>query len=101
MNIRQATQFHWPNNWQQYPFPFIDGHFDSSFYPVAQWREASRLALGGFASKMGLASGPAITAMLLGNDNYQLIIIVSTVVMLLTAITIWVPAKLQDHVKTD
>ena len=58
-------------------------------------------ALGGFASKMGLASGPAITAMLLGKDNYQLIIIVSTIVMLLTAITVWIPARLQDHVKTD
>lgn len=58
-------------------------------------------ALGGFASKMGLASGPAITAMLLGEDNYELIIIVATVVMSLTAITIWVPAKLQDRVKTD
>ena len=58
-------------------------------------------ALGGFASKMGLASGPVITAMLLGKDNYQLIIIVSTIVMLLTAITVWIPARLQDHVKTD
>jgi len=58
-------------------------------------------AMGGFASKMGLASGPAITAMLLGEDNYELIIIVSTVVMLLTAITIWLPAKLQDRAKTD
>lgn len=46
MNIKQASQFHWPANWQQYPYPFIDGHFDSSLYPVAQWREASRLALG-------------------------------------------------------
>jgi hypothetical protein len=43
----------------------------------------------------------AITAMLLGKDNYQLIIVVSTVVMLLTAITIWILAKLQDHAKTD
>lgn len=33
-------------NWQQYPYPFIDGHFDNSLYPVAEWREASRLALG-------------------------------------------------------
>ena len=32
-------------NWQQYPYPFIDGHFDNSLYPVAEWREASRLAL--------------------------------------------------------
>ncbi len=58
-------------------------------------------AMGGFASKMGLASGPVITAMLLGKDNYELIIIIATIVMLLTAITIWIPAKLKDNVKTD
>lgn len=40
------TDFHWPSDWQQYPFPFIDGHFDASLYPAGQWREASRLALG-------------------------------------------------------
>ena len=33
-------------NWQQYPYPFIDGHFDNSLFPVTEWREASRLALG-------------------------------------------------------
>ncbi len=33
-------------NWNQYPFPFIDGKFDSSLFPLAEWREASRLALG-------------------------------------------------------
>jgi GntR family transcriptional regulator/MocR family aminotransferase len=38
--------FRWPADWQQHPFPFIDGYFDSSLYPTAQWREASRLALG-------------------------------------------------------
>jgi GntR family transcriptional regulator/MocR family aminotransferase len=32
-------------NWNQYPFPFIDGKFDSSLFPLAEWREASRLAL--------------------------------------------------------
>jgi hypothetical protein len=30
-------------------------------------------AMGGFASKMGLASGPALAAMMLGEDNYVLI----------------------------
>ena len=35
-----------PHNWQQYPYPFIDGQFDQSLYPVREWREASRLALG-------------------------------------------------------
>ena len=38
--------FHWPSDWQQYPYPFIDGHFDPSLYPATQWREANRLALG-------------------------------------------------------
>jgi len=46
LNTQLENQFHWPSDWQKYPFPFIDGHFDSSLYPAAQWREASRLALG-------------------------------------------------------
>lgn len=32
-------------NWRQYPYPFIDGVFDASLFPVAEWREASRQAL--------------------------------------------------------
>ena len=35
-----------PPNWQQFPYPFIEGQFDHSLYPVKEWREASRLALG-------------------------------------------------------
>jgi len=46
LKTRTDAQFHWPSNWQTYPYPFIDGHFDSSLYPASQWREASRLALG-------------------------------------------------------
>jgi GntR family transcriptional regulator/MocR family aminotransferase len=34
-----------PPNWRQYPFPFIDGKFESSLFPLAEWREANRLAL--------------------------------------------------------
>ncbi|MDH3434929.1 MAG: GntR family transcriptional regulator, partial [Gammaproteobacteria bacterium] len=33
-------------NWRHYPFPFIDGKFDSSLFPLTEWREANRLALG-------------------------------------------------------
>jgi len=58
-------------------------------------------ALGGFASKMGLASGPVVTAMLLGEDNYELIVMVATVVMVLSAITIWMPAMRQDKVSPE
>jgi GntR family transcriptional regulator/MocR family aminotransferase len=43
---RSPISFQWPADWQQHPYPFIDGYFDSSLYPGAQWREASRLALG-------------------------------------------------------
>ena len=32
-------------NWDQYPYPFIDGKFDPTLFPLAEWREASRLAL--------------------------------------------------------
>ncbi len=32
-------------NWAKYPYPFIDGKFDSSLFPLAEWREANRLAL--------------------------------------------------------
>jgi len=58
-------------------------------------------AMGGFASKMGLASGPAVTALLLGEDNYELIIMVATVVMILTIIVVWRPSRMQDRIKPD
>ena len=32
------------SNWKKYPYPFIDGKFDSSLFPLAEWREANRLA---------------------------------------------------------
>lgn len=32
-------------NWSNYPYPFIDGKFDSTLFPLAEWREASRLSL--------------------------------------------------------
>ncbi len=55
-------------------------------------------ALGGFASKMGLASGPVLTAWLLGEDNFSLIIWVCAIAMFLILITLWVPARLQDGI---
>ena len=44
--VEGKPQFQWPTNWQQHPYPFMDGYFDASLYPTAQWREASRMALG-------------------------------------------------------
>jgi predicted MFS family arabinose efflux permease len=54
-------------------------------------------ALGGFASKMGLASGPAVAAVLLGESNYPLIIWVAVGGLLLCLLTIIPPSLSQDR----
>jgi GntR family transcriptional regulator/MocR family aminotransferase len=46
LGVERSPRFQWPADWQQHPFPFIEGYFDKSLYPAAQWREASRMALG-------------------------------------------------------
>ncbi len=33
-----------PSNWRSYAYSFIDGKFDSSLYPVKEWREANSKA---------------------------------------------------------
>ena len=35
-----------PRDWQQYPYPFIYGQFDLALFPIADWRECAREALG-------------------------------------------------------
>ncbi len=42
----RPTGYRYPPDWQKYPFPFIEGCFDRSLFPAAEWREASKLALG-------------------------------------------------------
>jgi len=54
-------------------------------------------ALGGFASKMGLASGPVVAAWLLGEDSYQRLIIVAVVILVVSALLAWKPARKQDQ----
>lgn len=34
-----------PPDWQKYPYPFVGAQLDRSLFPVAEWREASRLTL--------------------------------------------------------
>jgi GntR family transcriptional regulator/MocR family aminotransferase len=41
-----ADAYRCPPDWQKYPYPFVEGRFDRSLYPIAEWREATRLALG-------------------------------------------------------
>ena len=47
MRVMPATvrEIHDHPNWRHYPFPFIDGKFDSTLFPLAEWREATRLSL--------------------------------------------------------
>jgi hypothetical protein len=54
-------------------------------------------ALGGFASKMGLASGPAVAALLLGQDDYARIIGVAVIALLASLLAIVYPARLQGR----
>jgi predicted MFS family arabinose efflux permease len=54
-------------------------------------------ALGGFASKMGLASGPFVGSLLLGADRYGLLIDVATVVIIACAVAALLPAARLDR----
>ncbi|MBN7799140.1 MFS transporter [Parahaliea mediterranea] len=54
-------------------------------------------ALGGFASKMGLASGPMIGALVLGENNYALLINLSVLALVLSLICVLVPARVLDR----
>jgi GntR family transcriptional regulator / MocR family aminotransferase len=42
-SVRSAYRF--PPDWQSYRYPFLEGRYDRSLFPISEWREASRLAL--------------------------------------------------------
>jgi predicted MFS family arabinose efflux permease len=54
-------------------------------------------ALGGFASKMGLASGPLIGGLLVGDGNYSLLINICLLLLLASFAASLVPAWWQDR----
>ena len=54
-------------------------------------------ALGGFFSKMGLASGPFIASLVLGESNYGLLINLSVIALVLSMTAVLWPAKLLDR----
>lgn len=67
------------------------------FGMCADFDPAGRSAtMAGFFSKMGLASGPAAAALLLGQDNYGLLITVSLIGLTLCGIAVLGPARLLD-----
>lgn len=51
-------------------------------------------AMSGMASKLGLASGPVVTGFLLGNDNYERIIYIAVVVIVLSLIAALAAVKI-------
>jgi MFS transporter, DHA1 family, inner membrane transport protein len=54
-------------------------------------------AMGGFASKLGLATGPLVGALLLGSDRYDALIDVATVGIIVCAVTALIPAARLDR----
>ena len=64
----------------------------------AEFDKAGRMAaLGGFSSKMGLASGPFIAALIVGENNYALLINVALVAMAISLIAAIIPARFLDQ----
>ena len=64
----------------------------------SEFDKAGRMAaLGGFASKMGLASGPMVAGALVGEANYALLINVGAVVVLASLVVSAMPAIRQDR----
>ncbi len=53
-------------------------------------------ALGGFASKMGLASGPMVAALVLGENNYTLLINLAVISLIACLLVFIVPARVLD-----
>lgn len=45
-HVISSPRYRCPPDWHQYKFPFIEGEYDESLFPVASWREVSRIALG-------------------------------------------------------
>jgi len=54
-------------------------------------------ALGGFASKMGLATGPAVAAMVVGQNNYGLLINISVIALVGCLLVMYLPARALDR----
>ena len=55
------------------------------------------VVFAGFISKMGLASGPLVAAMVVGKDNFGLIINLATAGLIACAILAFWPAKRSEN----
>ena len=64
----------------------------------AEFDKAGQMAaLGGFASKVGLASGPMVAALVVGQDNYGLVVNVGTAALVISLLAAMLPARLLDR----
>lgn len=63
-------------------------------------RHGQMASLGGFISKMGLASGPMIGALVIGDGNFQLIINIAAGALLVCALLTLIPALHLDRADT-
>ena len=59
-------------------------------------RTGQMAALGGFASKMGLASGPFVAAYIVGENNYGSVITVATFALIACMFAAMMPSKILD-----
>ena len=65
---------------------------------TAEFDKAGQMAaLAGFASKMGLASGPMVDGILLVDDKYSILINVAVVALVASMAASIIPAKYQDQ----
>jgi hypothetical protein len=53
-------------------------------------------ALGGFVNSLGLATGPAIAATLLGDNHYERVVLFAVIALASAAIAVAKPASLLD-----
>ena len=63
-------------------------------------RAGQMAALGGFASKMGLASGPMIAALVVGADNYSLVINLGAAALAISLVAAFFPSRLLDRTRS-
>lgn len=60
-------------------------------------RTGQTAAMGGFVSKLGLATGPLVGGFLIVNNSYTLLIDVSVAILALSAVAALIPAALLDR----
>ncbi len=69
---------------------------------TAEFDKAGQMAaLGGFASKMGLATGPFAAGLLLGDDNYARLINIAVFALIVALVASVIPAIKHDRIATS